>query len=157
MHGIAIVGGGNMGGTHARAWAGLGLGGLIRTVCDQLNLFLGRPVSVTSVESGSPGRFETTVEYAGGGLGRVVTCAELPPGSLFSSSLEVTGDAGGSTTRYPDATHDDPYARQAASFLRGVEAGIEPDDCPTESAILALQVSLAARESFRSGGSVDLT
>lgn len=124
---------------------------------DQLNLFLGRPVSVTTVETGSPGRFETTVGYAGGGLGRVVTCADLPSGSVFSSSLEVTGDTGGSTTRYPDATHDDPYARQAAYFLRCVESGIEPDYCPTESAILALRVSLAARESLHSGRSVDLS
>ena len=33
MHGIAIVGGGNMGRTHARAWSELGLGRDIRYIC----------------------------------------------------------------------------------------------------------------------------
>jgi predicted dehydrogenase len=123
---------------------------------DQLNLFLGRPLAVTTVETGSPGRLETTVEYAGGGLGQVVTCADMPAGSAFSSSLEVTGDAGTSSSRYPDAPQQNPFARQAAYFLRCIDAGIQPHYCPTESAILALRVSVAARESLRSGLTVDV-
>lgn len=122
---------------------------------DQLNLFLGRPVAVTTVETGSPRRFETTVEYAGGGTGQVVTCTEMPAGSPFSSSLEVTGDAGTSSFRHPDDTRDDPFARQVAYFLGCVDAGTPPEYCPIESAVLALRVSLAARESLRSGRTVD--
>lgn len=123
---------------------------------DQLNLFLGRPLAVTTVAAGPPGRFETTVEYAGGGVGEVVTCAEMPPGTPFSSSLEVSGDAGTASFQFPDATPDDPFARQAAYFLRCVDERSRPDYCPTESAVAALRVALAARESLRAGRTVDL-
>ena len=123
---------------------------------DQLNLFLGQPVAVTTVQAGSPGRFETTVEYAAGGVGRAETCAEMPAGTPFSSSLEVTGDAGTASFRYPDATHDDAFVRQAAYFLRCVDDGPEPHYCPTESAVLALRVARAARESLRSRRTVGL-
>ena len=44
-----------------------------------------------------------------------------------------------------------PYARQAQYFLDCVRDGAEPDFCPTDSAVLALAVALAARESLASG------
>lgn len=123
---------------------------------DQLNLFLGRPTAVTTVQAGPPMRFETSVEYAAGGVGEVVTCAEMPAGTPFSSSLEVTGSAGTASFEHPDAADDDPFVRQAAYFLRCVDERTQPDECPTESAVLALRVALAARESLRSGRTVDL-
>ncbi|MDQ0895084.1 Gfo/Idh/MocA family protein [Agromyces ramosus] len=123
---------------------------------DQLNLFLGRPVAVTTVPAGPLGRFETTVEYAGGGVGEVVTCAEMPPGTRFSSSLEVTGDADTASFQYPDAAHDDPFARQAAYFLGCVDERIQPEYCPTGSAVVALRVALAASDSLRAGSTVEL-
>ncbi|RNE64157.1 gfo/Idh/MocA family oxidoreductase [Cryobacterium tepidiphilum] len=132
---------------------------------DQVNLFLGTPTAVTAARSGGTrGEIETTVEYAGGGVGRVVCCSEMPAGSPFSSSLEIEGVQGGDVLREeyrysPDRasaadTTDSPYAAQAAYFLRCRQAGTPPDFCPTEAAIAALDVSLAARESLRTGGTV---
>jgi len=85
-----------------------------------------------------------------------VTNAQLPPGAPFSSSLEVRGTAGASSYHHPDAAADDPFARQAAYFLRCVETGRAPDDCPTDSAVLALRLALAARRSLHSGREVEI-
>lgn len=123
---------------------------------DQVNLHLGRPVAVTTVEAGASGRFESRVEYADGGVGQVVTNAQLPTGSAFESSLEVRGMAGVASFRYPDAAPDEPFVRQAAYFLDCVESRRPPADCPTASAVLALRLALAARESLRSGRTIQI-
>lgn len=123
---------------------------------DQLNLFLGVPVAVTSTHGARPGEIVTIVDYAGGGTGRVVTCAELPPGSVFTSSLQVEGASGGAAFTYPAAVDDAPYTRQAAYFLHCVENQLPTELCPTEAALLALDVSLAARTSLRTGRTVTL-
>ncbi|WP_157008133.1 Gfo/Idh/MocA family protein [Agromyces laixinhei] len=123
---------------------------------DQLNLLLGRPVSVSTVERGGIRRFETTVEYADGGVGHVVTCGEMPAGTSFSSSLDVVGSVGTASCRVPEAAPDDPFTRQAESFLRSVDAGTVPE-VSISSAICALQVALAARESLHTGRAVDVS
>jgi predicted dehydrogenase len=123
---------------------------------DQVNLHLGHPVAVTTVEAGASGRFESRIEYAAGGVGHVVTDPALPAGSPFESSLEVRGTAGTASFRYPDAASDEPFVRQAAYFLDCVETRRRPELCPPESAVLALRVALAARESLRSGRTIEL-
>lgn len=124
---------------------------------DQLNLMLGVPTAVTARPTGSDGCVETLVEYVGGGVGRVEACSRMPPGSGFESSLQVEGPLGSEAFRFLAETSDDkPYRRQAAYFLHCVENGVSPEVCPPEAAILALRVSLAARDSLTSGRSVQL-
>jgi predicted dehydrogenase len=124
---------------------------------DQLNLFLGVPVAVTSTRGDRPGEIVTAVDYVGGGTGWVVTCAELPPGSPFTSSLRVEGATGEATFTYPEAAQDAPYTRQAAYFLDCVEHQVPTELCPTGAALLALDVSLAARTSLRTGRTVPIS
>lgn len=123
---------------------------------DQVNLHLGRPVAITTVEAGASGRFESRVEYADGGVGHVVTNPRLPAGSPLESSLEVRGTAGTTSFRYPDAAPDEPFVRQAAYFLDCLESRRRTDECPTSSAVLALRLALAARESLRSGRTIEI-
>lgn len=145
---------------------------------DQLNLMLGEPVAVTSLGSTSSA-VETTVEYQGGGVGRVLTSMALPTGFPFTSSLDVIGSAG--TARYAYSASDsgapalsdyretsahgetrarvtgeDPYAQQAEYFLRCVESHAAPERSPIEAAVAALRVSRAARESLSTGRRVVL-
>ena len=145
---------------------------------DQLNLILGEPERVRATQAQPDGPIETTIEYVGGGLGEVLSFAGAPPSMSFSTSLEVVGKNGvaeyryraedattdreavsevwiasDSVTRVQTLTGDAPYTRQAEYFLDCVRAGIEPDYCPTESAILALDVALAARASLARDGS----
>ncbi|MGO4103409.1 Gfo/Idh/MocA family protein [Leifsonia sp. YAF41] len=123
---------------------------------DQLNLYLGTPVAVTAVRGEEPGFIETTVTYADGGMGTVTTCNAMPVGYSFTSALTLTGAVGSEYYEYSAASPDSPYAAQAAYFLQCVESGASPTLCPTESAILALDVSLAARESLTAGRTVEL-
>lgn len=117
---------------------------------DQLNLFLGTPIAVTAVQQGDHGRTLTTVEYADGGVGRVETCSRMPQGHAFESSLRIEGADGTESYRYVGGVSDDrPYRRQAAYFLHCIEHGVPPVLCPTDAAILALRVSLAAQESLK--------
>ncbi|WP_022885588.1 Gfo/Idh/MocA family protein [Glaciibacter superstes] len=124
---------------------------------DQLNLFLGTPAQITAVQRGDHGRTLTTVEYVGGGVGRVETCSRMPPGHAFESSLRIEGANGSESFRYVDEASDDrPYRRQAAYFLHCIEHGVPPVLCPTDAAVLALRVSLAAHESLRRNRTVML-
>lgn len=61
---------------------------------DQMNLFLGHPLAVTSTGAGSYGPIETTIEYSGGGIGQVLTHADLPPGAPFTAGISLIGDGG---------------------------------------------------------------
>src|SRR5699024_5277260 len=61
---------------------------------DQMNLMLGTPVAVTSRAVDPLGPIETTIEYRSGGVGQVLTFADLPPGAPFTSSLQVVGTEG---------------------------------------------------------------
>lgn len=142
---------------------------------DQMNHFLGRPVAVTSRQVGAYGPFETTIEYADGGLGQVLTHQDLPVGAPFTAGISVvgelglgehelsaasaTGQVGLNTYRLAvadgvdsrDLPDDDPYRRQAEYFLRCVTDGVPAVLSSTDSAIQALEVALAARESLRTG------
>ncbi|MCP2031211.1 putative dehydrogenase [Okibacterium sp. HSC-33S16] len=148
---------------------------------DQLNLFLGTPVAVTSRAASALGPIETTVDYESGALGTVLTFADLPEGAPFTTSLELIGtdglidydfSAAGPTATEPGAGVNsyrratatgsssetlpsvDAYVRQAAYFLECLRDATDPDYCPTASAVLALDVALAARQSLLSGETV---
>ena len=148
---------------------------------DQMNLFLGTPVTVTSTATGSFGPIETTIEYRSGAVGQVLTFAGVPAGAPFTSSLNLVGSGGildydfsadaptagfGGVNAYRlaaagDGTSEtlsslDHYVRQVEYFLGCVRDGTDPDFAPTASAVRALDVALAARQSLLSGESVPL-
>ncbi|MHC5798054.1 Gfo/Idh/MocA family protein [Lacisediminihabitans sp. FW035] len=149
---------------------------------DQLNLFLGVPLSVTARLSSAGGPVEASVDYEGGGLGHVIGFMGMPPGFTFASTLDLVGAAGIATHGYagaldsgtlssvPDtvrlqtaagvtehliAAHN-PYRHQAEYFLECVRAASAPAYCPVDAAVLALAVALAARESLQTGAPVDI-
>ncbi|PWC06368.1 gfo/Idh/MocA family oxidoreductase [Mycetocola zhujimingii] len=148
---------------------------------DQLNLFLGTPIAVTARARDPLGPIETTIDYESGALGQVLTFADLPEGAPFTTGLELLGSDGlldydfaadAPTASTPDSgvnsyrlatpagsTADtlsrlDHYTRQAEYFLECVRNGTDPVFCPTASAVLALDVALAARQSLLSGETV---
>lgn len=128
---------------------------------DQVNLYLGRPVAVTAVRASAPGpagtvAVESTVEYGDGGIGQVLTCLSMPAGTPFTSSVELLGTGALADYRFSDTSPtdiavDDPYTLQAEYFLRCVKSGTPPVLCPVESAIAALDLSLAARDALATG------
>lgn len=142
---------------------------------DQLNLFLGTPLAASAHRARPDGPIETEVAYEGGGVGRVLSFMGMPQGFPFTSSVEVLGSLGlaehrftGAPTGVAPSGNDsfllvtdavehrpvevgNPYARQAQYFLDCVRDGIDPAFSPTDSAVLALAVALAARESLVSG------
>jgi predicted dehydrogenase len=120
---------------------------------DQVNLYLGTPVAVTAVRAGAAGPIETTVEYADGGIGQVLTHLSMPAGTPFTTSIELLGTRGLADYHFSDASptqiaDENPYARQAEYFLHCVDSGRPPDLCPVDAAVSALQVALAARASL---------
>jgi predicted dehydrogenase len=141
--------------------------------CDQLNLFLGTPLTASAHRGTQNGPIEIEVTYEGGG--RISSFMGMPQGFPFTSSLEVVGTLGLAEHRFtgapigvvPPGTDSfllmtdtvehggvettNPYARQAQYFLGCVRDGVDPAFCPPNSAILALAVALAARESLASG------
>lgn len=150
---------------------------------DQMNLFLGVPVAVTSVSNDPLGPIETTIEYRSGALGQVLTFAGVPAGAPFTSSLGLVGTdgildydfsadaptaadgfSGVNSYRLATATGGtsatlsslDHYTRQAEYFLDCVRDGADPAFSPTASAVRALEVALAARQSLLSGETVPL-
>jgi predicted dehydrogenase len=142
---------------------------------DQLNLFLGTPLVAFAHRERADGPIETVVNYEGGGVGRVLSFMGMPPDFSFTSSVEVLGSLGLAEHRFTGAPTGvvapgndsfllmtdavehrpvdgtNPYARQAQYFLDCVRDGVDPSFCPTDSAVLALAVALAARESLASG------
>ena len=149
---------------------------------DQMNLLLGQPVSVRTTRHSEHGPFETTVRYAGGAVGQVLSHCSLPVGAPFTAAIEVLGTRGtaehalvaGSATeedadpvplpgtnllrvvtatgrRATPVATTDPCTDQIAYFLDCLSRGAAPERSPLESAVLALEVALAARESARTG------
>ncbi|MGV8858226.1 Gfo/Idh/MocA family protein [Rhodoglobus sp.] len=144
---------------------------------DQMNLLLGDPVEVSAIGEAVTGPVETTITYRDGGIGQVLSYADLPSGAPFRSSLEVVGTGGFAQYEYAAASvnssavsryslsavaydsrvvlgADDPYARQLEYFLDCVAQGTEPGFCPTPSALTALEVALAATTSLELGAPV---
>jgi predicted dehydrogenase len=62
--------------------------------CDQMNLFLGDPIEVSAIGAAATGPVETTITYRDGGIGQMLSYADLPSAAPFRSSLEVVGTAG---------------------------------------------------------------
>ena len=71
---------------------------------DQVNLYLGTPVAVTAVRAGASGPIETTVEYADGGIGQVLTHLSMPAGTPFTTSIELIGTGGLADYHFSDAS-----------------------------------------------------
>jgi predicted dehydrogenase len=140
---------------------------------DIANRLLGSPVSVRAREV--RGSYAVTVSYQDGSTALVSGGSELPAGTPFSSSIQVTGKQGVLSHRFAassadaaspgldvdqltasgyerlDGTGDDPFVRQARYFLSCVESGREPVIGGVGSAMMALEVSLAAARSLTSG------
>jgi predicted dehydrogenase len=146
---------------------------------DQVNLLLGVPRTVRTARAGRHG-FETTVDYGGGGRRHVLTSMAMGEGFPFTTSLEVTGSGGivayrfsgderlrGGRSEYEVVNADgpvsapvdpgDPFLAQVGYFLACAESGRPPERADVRSAALALQVALAAKQSFDTGRAVDLT
>jgi len=146
---------------------------------DQLNLILGDPIEVSAVGSAVTGAVESTITYRDGGVGHVLSFADLPVGAPFRSSLEVVGVEGFAQYEYAAETlasravsryslsvlgqdsqvflgAENPYARQLEYFLDCVAQGAEPGICPTPSALKALEVALAATTSLELGAPVQM-
>jgi len=147
---------------------------------DQLNLFLGMPLTVSAHRALSDGPVEIVVDYEGGGRGTVLSFMGMPAEFPFSSSIEVLGSFGtadhqfvGAPTGAVPPGNDsyrlvvdglevhrvdpgNPYAHQAQYFLDCVRNGTNPELCPVEDAVLALAVALAARESLAIGKPIPL-
>ena len=140
---------------------------------DQLGQFLALPETVGAAELPG-GTVHTTVGYAGGAVGQVVTEFGMPQGFPFTTSLEVMGELGvaryhstarGSGPGGPsvldvvtadgptsmDIEPGDPFAEQARYFLGCVASGTPPADGSAEDSLTALTLALAARASLRAG------
>ncbi|MGV8852580.1 MAG: Gfo/Idh/MocA family protein [Rhodoglobus sp.] len=141
---------------------------------DQMNLLLGDPVEVSAIGAAVTGPVETTITYRDGGIGQVLSYADLPAGAPFRSSLEAVGTGGFAQYEYAAASPmspavsryslsalaqysrvslaaEDPYARQLQYFLDCVAREAEPGFCPMPSALVALDVALAATKSLELG------
>jgi predicted dehydrogenase len=128
---------------------------------DQVNLHLGTAVAVNATRVQASGPIETTVEYRDGGIGQVLTYLSLPPGTPFTSSLELVGTGGLAQYHFSEVSPtvlagEDPYLLQAEYFLNCVRSGEPPRLCPPEAAIAALRVALAARASLAAGTPIRL-
>lgn len=87
---------------------------------DQMNLFLGEPIRVSCIAGSRLGPVETTIEYRNGGIGQVLSFADLKRGAPFNSSIGLVGTEGfadyefsaGSPTDHPDVgTSPDAVSR----------------------------------------------
>ena len=140
---------------------------------DIANRLLGTPMSVRAREA--RGSYAVTVAYQDGSTALVAGGSDLPASTPFSSSVQVTGTRGTLSHRFaatsadaasPDLNVDsftasgherlqgngeDPFVRQVRYFLSCVENGHEPVIGSVESAVKALEVSLAAVRSLASG------
>jgi predicted dehydrogenase len=148
---------------------------------DQANLFLGRPTYVRATRSATHGPLETTIEYADGGIAQVLSYPYLPEGSAFTCSLELVGTEGQASYRMASAAptapgdglsqliisttdgiqqlsvdDNQPYEREVEYFNECIANGTDPDRSDIASAIEALKVSLATRQSLADGTRVVL-
>ncbi|TPW74246.1 Gfo/Idh/MocA family protein [Schumannella soli] len=148
---------------------------------DQANLFLGEPIAVLARQLAHEGPIEATIEYADSGIAQVLSYPYLPEGAPFSSAIELLGDQGTASHRLlldsapTDAVGQsevvvatpagvkripvearDAYQLEIEYFLACVAEQRNPAESPIDSAISALRVALAVRESLRSGARVAL-
>ncbi|TAM69353.1 MAG: Gfo/Idh/MocA family oxidoreductase [Microbacteriaceae bacterium] len=149
---------------------------------DQLNLFLGTPRALDARRASPTSPIEISVEYADGGIGQVQTFMGMAPDVPFSSALSLLGTQGSATHQFSGASDvavstpaaefirlvtaagvafrpadaTNPYARQARHFLDCVASRTDSGIAPTDGAILALAVSLAARRSLAESRPIDV-
>ena len=146
---------------------------------DQLNLYLGKPVEVFALQGDTAGPTEITIKYESGGVGSVQSFMNASLGVPFTSTIDLLGSAGiahyefSAVSATEEATpgsiaavnswhifssqgntfgkieNDDPYGRQIKYFYEQAKSGQRYNLAPTDAAISALQVSLAAKVSLR--------
>ena len=90
---------------------------------DQLNLYLGTPVAVTAVRGGASGPIETTVEYADGGIGQVLSHLSMPAGTPFTTSIELIGTGGLADYRFSDVSFSAPVSAPISGPVSGPISG----------------------------------
>ena len=153
---------------------------------DQLNLYLGQPVEVSALQASPTGPAEITIRYENGSYGQVHSFMNAAEGVPFTSTIDLLGTKGIAHYEYSaiSATEelssknnsitnsfyvfsskgntidqiasDDPYGRQIEYFLKQASSGAAYDLAPVPTAITALQVSLAAKESLKVNRSVTI-
>jgi len=104
---------------------------------DQMNLFLGEPVSVTASATHDLGPVETTIRYRDGGVGQVLSFADLHPDAPFTSGIGILGTLGMADYEFSAGSPTDAASgdgdRSAGSRYRIAgtnDAGVE--DLPAE-------------------------
>lgn len=105
---------------------------------DQMNLFLGEPISVSCVAHSRLGPIETTIGYRNGGIGQVLSFADLKRGAPFNSSIGLVGTEGFADYEFsagsPTDHHDTDESPDAVSRYRlataesSLTVGITADD-----------------------------
>ena len=85
---------------------------------DQMNLFLGEPVAVTCRSQARLGPFETTIEYRDGGIGQVLSFANMPQGVPFTSSIELLGSKGFAEYQFSDCSPNGAVGQREPSLRR---------------------------------------
>jgi predicted dehydrogenase len=142
---------------------------------DQLLLFLGpaRRVEVSRLDDGA---LEARVEHTSGAVGSVRAGWDAPLSTPFRTSLEAVGDRGRARYSFASGTEDrselevavdgsehtvavdpdSPYTAQARAFLDCIRTGSAPRDGDPSASLAAVRLALAARESLRGGGAVEV-
>ena len=153
---------------------------------DQINLYLGKPIEVFTLQTSPTGPAEITIKYEGGGVGQVQSFMNAAPGVPFTSTIDLLGTDGIAHYEFSaiSATEesssgnsagvnswhvfsaggntveqipsDDPYGRQVAYFFDQAKRGGKYDLISTHDAISALKVSLAAKQSLKEGRPVSI-
>lgn len=153
---------------------------------DQVNMYLGKPIEVFAAQSNPSGPAEITIKYENGGIGQIQSFMNAAPGVPFTSTIDLLGASGmahyefsavsateessegnsagvnswhvfsSKGNKVSQIATDDPYGRQVKYFFEMAKSGGKYDLTPTESAITALKVSLAAKESLKKGAPVKL-
>ena len=153
---------------------------------DQVNMYLGKPVEVFAAQSDPTGPAEITIKYENGGVGQVQSFMNAAPGVPFTSTIDLLGTSGIAHYEFSavSATEesssgnsagvnswhvfsskgitvnqiqtDDPYGRQIKYFFEQAKNGGKYDLTPTDTAVTALAVSLAAKTSLKEGRPVKL-
>lgn len=148
---------------------------------DQLNMYLGNPIEVYATQVAPMGPTEITVRYEGGGVGQVQSYMKNSAGIPFTSTIDLLGTDGighyefsavsateessenGSAgvnslhifsakgNNFERIASDDPYGRQISYFYNQASTEKSYDLSLISAAIVALQVSLAARQSIHEG------
>lgn len=153
---------------------------------DQINLYLGKPVEVFTLQTSPTGPAEVSIRYEDGGVGQVQSFMNAAPGVPFTSTIDLLGtdgmahyefsavsateqSAGGKRAGVnswhifsaggnivEEITGDDPYGRQIAYFFEQAKNGGNYALISTHDAISALKVSLAAKRSLKEGRPVSI-